>query len=199
MTIAEVAIAAYASFLGRPLDVDTMKSRVSIVKYDPDVPGYVEVSITSVLTPAVFALMHEMTITAPIVTIVIDGISATIAGRPTWGQAIISAYRDVPDAPQLDAGEPNEVLLGSLEVIEYDDTPSHPILHLRTKKTLEARLVSFFEANPYTVNTARQIAIRLREQMPEIERELQRLEAKHFIQKLSYPGSDVYRFIPRNQ
>lgn len=61
------------------------------------------------------------------------------------------------------------------------------------------RLISFFEANPYTVNTARQIAIRLGREMTEVERELQLLEQKHFIQKISYPGSDVYRYIPQRR
>ncbi len=61
------------------------------------------------------------------------------------------------------------------------------------------RLISFFEANPYTVNTARQIAIRLGRDMSEVERELQLLEQKHFIQKISYPGSDVYRYIPQRR
>jgi DNA-binding transcriptional MerR regulator len=61
------------------------------------------------------------------------------------------------------------------------------------------RLISFFEANPYTVNTARQIAIRLGREMSEVERELQLLEQKHFIQKISYPGSDVYRYIPQRR
>ena len=61
------------------------------------------------------------------------------------------------------------------------------------------RLISFFEANPYTVNTARQIAIRLGREMTEVERELQLLEQKHFIQKISYPGSDVYRYSPQRR
>lgn len=61
------------------------------------------------------------------------------------------------------------------------------------------RLISFFEANPYTVNTARQIAIRLGREMGEVERELELLEQKRFIQKISYPGSDVYRYIPQRR
>jgi len=61
------------------------------------------------------------------------------------------------------------------------------------------RLISFFEANPYTVNTARQIAIRLGREMSEVERELELLEQKRFIQKISYPGSDVYRYIPQRR
>lgn len=61
------------------------------------------------------------------------------------------------------------------------------------------RLISFFEANPYTVNTARQIALRLGREVSEVERELQLLEQKKFIQKISYPGSDVYRYIPQRQ
>lgn len=58
-------------------------------------------------------------------------------------------------------------------------------------------LISFFEANPYTVNTSRQIAIRLGREMSEVERELKLLEEQHFVQKISYPGSDVYRYIPQ--
>lgn len=58
-------------------------------------------------------------------------------------------------------------------------------------------LISFFEENPYTVNTSRQIAIRLGREMSEVERELQLLEEQHFVQKISYPGSDVFRYIPQ--
>lgn len=60
-------------------------------------------------------------------------------------------------------------------------------------------LISFFEANPYTVNTSRQIAIRLGREMGEVEKELQMLEQQHFVQKVSYPGSDVYRYIPQRR
>jgi DNA-binding transcriptional MerR regulator len=61
------------------------------------------------------------------------------------------------------------------------------------------RLISFFEANPYTINTARQIALRLGSEVGEIERELQLLEEKRFIQRISYPGADVYRYIPQRR
>jgi DNA-binding transcriptional MerR regulator len=61
------------------------------------------------------------------------------------------------------------------------------------------RLIGFFEANPYTVNTARQIALRLGREVSEVEQELDLLEQKHFIQKISYPGSDVYRYIPQRR
>jgi len=61
------------------------------------------------------------------------------------------------------------------------------------------RLISFFEANPYTVNTARQIALRLGREAGEVEKELQLLEQKKFIQKISYPGADVYRYIPQRR
>lgn len=61
------------------------------------------------------------------------------------------------------------------------------------------RLISFFESNPYTVNTARQLAIRLGREMGEVDQELQLLEQRHFIQKISYPGADVYRFIPQRR
>jgi len=61
------------------------------------------------------------------------------------------------------------------------------------------RLIAFFEGNPYTVNTARQIALRLGREVTEVERELDLLEQKKFIQKISYPGSDVYRYIPQRR
>lgn len=61
------------------------------------------------------------------------------------------------------------------------------------------RLIAFFEANPYTVNTARQIALRLGREVSEVENELDLLEQKKFIQKISYPGSDVYRYIPQRR
>jgi len=61
------------------------------------------------------------------------------------------------------------------------------------------RLITFFEANPYTINTARQIALRLGGEVSEIERELQLLEDKRFIQRIPYPGADVYRYIPQRR
>jgi DNA-binding transcriptional MerR regulator len=61
------------------------------------------------------------------------------------------------------------------------------------------RLIGFFEANPYTINTARQIALRLGSEVGAIERELQLLEDKRFIQRISYPGADVFRYIPQRR
>lgn len=61
------------------------------------------------------------------------------------------------------------------------------------------RLISFFEANPFTVNTARQIALRLGRDVDEITKELQVLEEKRFIQRISYPGNDIYRYLPRRR
>jgi DNA-binding transcriptional MerR regulator len=61
------------------------------------------------------------------------------------------------------------------------------------------RLITFFESNPYTINTARQIALRLGREVSEVEHELQLLEDKRFIQRISYPGSDVYRYIPQRR
>ena len=49
------------------------------------------------------------------------------------------------------------------------------------------------------MNTARQIAIRMGREMSEVERELSLLAEKHVIQKISYPGSDVYRYIPQRR
>ncbi len=61
------------------------------------------------------------------------------------------------------------------------------------------RLISFFEGNPFTVNTARQIALRLGRDVEEIIKELKILEEKRFIQKISYPGNDIYRYLPRRR
>jgi len=61
------------------------------------------------------------------------------------------------------------------------------------------RLIGFFEGNPYTVNTARQIALRVGREVTEVETELDLLEQKKFIQKISYPGADVYRYIPQRR
>jgi DNA-binding transcriptional MerR regulator len=58
------------------------------------------------------------------------------------------------------------------------------------------RLIAFFEANPYTVNTARQIALRVGREAEQVEKELHLLEERRFLQKISYPGADVYRYIP---
>jgi DNA-binding transcriptional MerR regulator len=58
------------------------------------------------------------------------------------------------------------------------------------------RLIAFLEANPYTVNTARQIAIRVGREGEQVQKELDLLEERRFVQKISYPGADVYRYIP---
>ncbi len=58
------------------------------------------------------------------------------------------------------------------------------------------KLIAFLEANPYTVNTARQIAIRVGRESEQVQRELDLLEERRFVQKISYPGADVYRYIP---
>gem|GEM_PF-993311 len=67
-----------------------------------------------------------------------------------------------------------------------------------SSKGLE-KVISFFEANPFTVNTARQIALRLGRGVEEIAKELQILEEKKFIQKIHYPGNDIYRYLPRRR
>ncbi len=63
------------------------------------------------------------------------------------------------------------------------------------------RLIGFFEANPYTVNTARQIAVRLNRmhEVEKVEQDIATLEKKGFIQKIDYPGSAVYRYIPQRR
>ena len=58
------------------------------------------------------------------------------------------------------------------------------------------KLIAFLEANPYTVNTARQIALRVGRESQAVQKELDLLEQRRFIQKISYPGADVYRYIP---
>ncbi len=58
------------------------------------------------------------------------------------------------------------------------------------------KLIAFLEANPYTVNTARQIALRVGREAEAVQQELELLEKRRFVQKISYPGADVYRYIP---
>jgi len=58
------------------------------------------------------------------------------------------------------------------------------------------KLITFLEANPYTVNTARQIALRVGRETEAVQGELDLLEQRRFIQRISYPGADVYRYIP---
>ncbi|MBN1459401.1 MAG: MerR family transcriptional regulator [Armatimonadetes bacterium] len=58
------------------------------------------------------------------------------------------------------------------------------------------KLIAFLEANPYTVNTARQIALRVGRESEQVQKELDLLEERRFVQKISYPGADVYRYIP---
>ena len=61
------------------------------------------------------------------------------------------------------------------------------------------KLIAFFEANPYTVNTARQIALRAGREAAEVEKELDLLEQQKFVQKIKYPGATVYRHIPQRR
>lgn len=58
------------------------------------------------------------------------------------------------------------------------------------------KLIAFLESNPYTVNTARQIALRVGREAEAVQNELDLLEQRRFVQKISYPGADVYRYIP---
>ncbi len=58
------------------------------------------------------------------------------------------------------------------------------------------QLIAFLEANPYTVNTARQIALRVGREVSAVQNDLNLLEQRRFIQKITYPGADVYRYIP---
>jgi DNA-binding transcriptional MerR regulator len=58
------------------------------------------------------------------------------------------------------------------------------------------KLIAFFESNPYTVNTARQIALRVGRESEQVQKELELLEERRFVQKITYPGADVYRYLP---
>lgn len=58
------------------------------------------------------------------------------------------------------------------------------------------KLIAFLEANPYTVNTARQIALRVGREPEAVQNDLDLLEQRRFIQKITYPGADVYRYLP---
>jgi DNA-binding transcriptional MerR regulator len=58
------------------------------------------------------------------------------------------------------------------------------------------KLIAFLEANPYTVNTARQIALRVGRESGQVQQELELLEQRRFVQRISYPGADVYRYLP---
>ena len=58
------------------------------------------------------------------------------------------------------------------------------------------KLIAFLEANPYTVNTARQIALRVGREPEAVQNDLELLEQRRFIQKITYPGADVYRYLP---
>jgi len=61
------------------------------------------------------------------------------------------------------------------------------------------KLIAFLEANPYTVNTARQIALRVGREGEQVQKELDLLEQRRFVQKITYPGADVYRYLPSRQ
>jgi DNA-binding transcriptional MerR regulator len=58
-------------------------------------------------------------------------------------------------------------------------------------------VLRFFQSNPYTVNTAHQIAARLGRELDEVGRSLEYLERRRIIQRISYPGAEVYRYIPQ--
>ena len=58
------------------------------------------------------------------------------------------------------------------------------------------KLIAFLEANPYTVNTTRQIALRVGRESEQVQQELDLLEQRRFVQKITYPGADVYRYLP---
>jgi len=57
-------------------------------------------------------------------------------------------------------------------------------------------LIGFLESNPYSVQTARQLGIRLGRPVEAVTKELDLLAGRHFLQKIPYQGGDVYRYIP---
>lgn len=59
------------------------------------------------------------------------------------------------------------------------------------------KLIAFFEANPYTVNTARKIALGLGRDVKEVEKELELLEQRKFLRSMDMPWGKVYRYIPK--
>ena len=61
---------------------------------------------------------------------------------------------------------------------------------------MRERLVVFFEANPYTIQTARQIARRLGEDEEEVRKELNCMADDKCIQTIDYPNVTIYRYIP---
>jgi len=61
------------------------------------------------------------------------------------------------------------------------------------------KLITFFEANPYTVNTARKIALGLGRDVKEVEQELELLEQRRFLRKVDMPWGTVYRYIPKRR
>lgn len=75
----------------------------------------------------------------------------------------------------------------STEMEQQDQPASSP--------ELAERLRNFFLANPHTINTARQIAIRTGKELSEIENALAVLASKSLIQKIPYPGAVVFRCV----
>jgi len=69
---------------------------------------------------------------------------------------------------------------------------------MRKEEPEETRrqLERFFISNPHAVNTARQIARRTGISLAEVERVLGTMAAENFVQRIQYPGVNIYRYIP---
>jgi DNA-binding transcriptional MerR regulator len=58
------------------------------------------------------------------------------------------------------------------------------------------RYIEFLKAKPYQVYTALQIARHLGQDVEQAEGLLNLLVERHLLNKISYPGADVYRYLP---
>ncbi len=58
------------------------------------------------------------------------------------------------------------------------------------------QLIAFLEGNPYLIHTAKQICLRLGRPHHQVKQELDLLAEKRFLQRIAYPGTDVYRYLP---
>lgn len=71
---------------------------------------------------------------------------------------------------------------------------------LRKVASIELReLITFLESNPYLAHAAGHLEKRLCRPADEIQKELDLLVGCRFLQKLCYPGGDIYRYIPPRQ
>lgn len=61
------------------------------------------------------------------------------------------------------------------------------------------RIIMFFQENPFTITTAREVAIRLGRNQKDVENDLLLLEKRRFLQRIAYKHADVYRYIPTRE